>query len=61
MLSHGTYIGPIESLKGKTALLIENIVNPGVSAQFDDVSPGYDYGWTNFASEDFDLDDPELN
>lgn len=60
-MMHGTYIGPIKSLEGKTASLIENIINPGVSAQFDDVSTGLGHGWHNFVNEDFELDDPELN
>jgi len=55
-MMHGTYIGLVESLSGKTALLIKNVLNPGFSAQFDDVSTGLGHGWHNFAADDFTLD-----
>ena len=50
----GTYIGPIEKLKGKTALLL-----PGDScvlrAQFDDMDTGYGLGWHTFSKANFEL------
>ena len=60
-LLHGTYTGPRYELVGKTALLITNKLNPDFSAQFDDVSTGLGHGWWPFPTDDFKLDDPEVN
>jgi hypothetical protein len=43
-LSHGTYLGPDEALKGKDALVSKNKAGSWV-AQFDDVDTGKGYGW----------------
>lgn len=59
MEMHGTYVGSVEKLKGKTALLMTCCM--GWLAQFDDRSTGFAYGWYEFGHDDFELDDPELN
>ncbi len=62
----GTYVGANETLKGKTALLMEaRHARPTVengfgsecfSAQFDDVGTGFGYGWHIFMKTDFQID-----
>lgn len=43
-LQHMVYTGPVQSLRGKTALVSKNEQGQLV-AQFDDRNTGYGYGW----------------
>lgn len=61
-MMHGTYVGLVKSLEGKTATLLTNKLNLcEYLAQFDDVSTGLGHGWHRFPDSDFVLDDPEVN
>lgn len=54
----GTYIGPMNKLKGKTAIVKNIGYMPGrCEAQFDDTSlPSHlTHGWRSFMVEDFDI------
>jgi hypothetical protein len=56
---HGTYIGPLTMLKGKTALLQRSTPDSiHVKAQFDDLSLPHSitHGWTPFHASDFSVD-----
>lgn len=57
---HGTYVGPAEKLKGKTALLLPSSDNdddsPDLRAQFDDIDTGFGYGWYTFSKSSFEID-----
>jgi hypothetical protein len=62
-LKKGTYIGPDEQLKGKTALIITGGKKaPGcivpmdcVMIQADDVSTGLGHGWHEFSAADWEI------
>lgn len=53
-MREGTYIGPQEDLKGKTAVLLSR---PGgmVRAQFNDIETGMGFGWYLFRFQDFEI------
>lgn len=54
---HGTYVGPLPLLKGKTADLI-CYPSGQCLAQFDDVATGYGFGRHAFSTSNFELDAP---
>ena len=63
-MKHGTYIGSIEHLKGKTALLRDDFGPTIILAQFDDTSLTCDsvmlgWGWHQFHPWEFELDEKE--
>lgn len=60
LMRAGTYVGQdaaLTILHGKRALLL--IDGDSVTAQFDDVTTGYGYGWHPFKLSDFDLEPEE--
>jgi len=61
---HGTYVGPVEKLKGKTALLLpggdDDDDSPDLQAQFDDIDTGFGHGWYTFSKSSFEID-PEVD
>lgn len=57
-IRHGTYIGPLALLKGKTALLRRS-GSVHVTAQFDELHGlphSITHGWTPFKASDFSID-----
>ena len=61
MMKHGTYVGPIPVIKGKTALLKPSNVIDHVKAQFDDMDlPAlYTYGWIDLPHNHFKIEENE--
>jgi hypothetical protein len=53
----GTYIGPINCLKGQRALL--QLAGSHVLAQFNEVATGLGIGWHHFITADFIVDKPK--
>lgn len=59
-MKHGTYIGNDPILKGKTALIRDDLESStrGVLVQFDDLTlpQQYTHGWVSFYSYEFEYD-----
>ncbi len=57
----GTYVGPVERLRGKTALIIDHPEERLVRVQFDDLELGshLTHGWREYAREDWDIEETE--
>jgi hypothetical protein len=50
----GIYIGPVQKLRGKIALVRASQSRGYVVVQFNDADTGYGYGWWRFPAVDFE-------